>query len=392
MTAEAPDSIGADYTPFSFTITRANLAQMCDQAARVVPSTDFQPVLRNFQVAVSPGQVRLAGTDLDLTVIASCTAVTTTATESVVLPAKRLQDIIHTAPEGDITFGVAADRAEISAGSARWSLRLPDGSDYPALPDIATLDLQEVLRGDLLAALAAVRHAAGREGGRPNLQQVVIAKATDGTTKLTACDGGRFAQVSLEFPFTASIPRGALDELIRQLSGASCEKVEVGQGEDGILVFRLGTTVFTTAPAPAKFPDVEKLLLKPALTNTSELAVSRSALAAAIKRVRITADVTTSAIALRLAPGSLEVVSRDAVGNRAAESLDAEYTGPERTLVVSHIHLSDLLAVSSQESVLFLLGPDSAKKKSPLLARFGSGLTGVISQMVGAMVGYEDSQ
>jgi DNA polymerase III subunit beta len=389
MTATEVDfgTIGAAYEAFSFTIKVPVLAELCRDAARVVPSTDFQPLLKSFKVEVGPSEVRLAATDMDLAVVASSPAVSAEAEASVVLPARRLMDILATLYGGDIAFAIHGDRADITAGSAKWSLRLVDGSDYPALPVLSELELQPVDREKLLAALLAVRHAIGHEHSRHNLQQVVIADA-GGKRVMTACDSARLARVPAEFPFPAAVPRGAVEELIRLLDRPGGD-LSAAEGDGGTLVFKFGDTVFTTQPPPSKFPNVEAQLLKPAVSNHQALGVSRLLLAEAIRRVRVTADESTNAIALRLSEGKCEVVSNDKGGNRASQALDASWDGAERTVVVSWRHLADLLAVLQGETVTLLLGPGSGKKPSPVLCEdSASGLTAVVSQMLGSVLGY----
>src|SRR5215472_2611993 len=79
----------ADYQPFAFTARRMVLAALADKAISVVPTREVVPVLKHFQVQVAPGRLQLAATDLELSVLASTPAVTTDATQTLVLPARK---------------------------------------------------------------------------------------------------------------------------------------------------------------------------------------------------------------------------------------------------------------------------------------------------------------
>jgi DNA polymerase-3 subunit beta len=381
----------AQYKPFSFTAKRLILSALADKAISVVPTRDVMPVLKHFLVHVAPGSLRLAATDLELAVLASTPAVTADAEQILVLPARKLLAILREAPEGDVVIDVAGDSAKVRAGTASWDLKLDDASSYPPLPDPAEVEMHPVSREAFLGALKAVRHAAGRDSGRPALQQVDISAGEDGTAKVTACDSVRFARTVLPgFPLSVQIPSGALDSLVKTLEGSEMDEVQAGE-TGSHLVFRVSGTVFLASRLMAKFPDVEKLLLRPALENKLQLTADKAELDRALRRVRINADPETSAIGLRLSPGLLTVTARDKYGNRAEESIAAGWQDGERLVVVNHQFLSQMLAAHPSAACQFWLGPETGKKRSVLMLRDdGTGTTGIIYQMLASLVGYGD--
>jgi DNA polymerase-3 subunit beta len=342
----------------------------------------------------------MAATDLELAVLASTPAVTTEATETLVLPARKLLAILREVPDGDVTVEVAGDSATIRAGTARWSFVLDNATSYPPLPDPAQVEMRAVSRPAFLGALKTVRHAVGRDSGRPPLMQVDIAVAADGTAKVTASDGVRFARTNLvSFPFSAKIPSGALDSLVKTLDGSELEEVQAGQ-TGSHLVFRIGASVYMASKMLAKFPDVDKLLLRPALENKFLLAVDKADLTSAIRRVRINADPDTLAIGLQVDDGALTVLARDKYRSHAQETVTALWRDregpagkslPGRLVVVSHQFLTDMLGAYPVASCRFWLGPEAGKKRSVLMLRDDeSGTTEVIFQMTASQVGYGD--
>ena len=388
------DLAAAQYEPFSFTAKRLILSALVDKAISVVSNRDVQPVLKHFLVQVAPGHLQMAATDLELAVLASTPAVTTSATEILLLPARKLLSILKEASGDDITVAVDGEFATVRAGTASWTLQLHDCSDYPPLPDPAEVELHPVSREGFLTALRAVRHAVGRDSGRPALQQVDImanegAGPAGGPAKVTACDGTRFARAEMDwFPLSMQIPVGALDSLVKTLESSELDEVQVGE-TDSHLVFRVSGTVFLASKLMAAFPDVEKLLLRPALENRLKLTADKSELASAIRRVRINADSTTSAIGLQLTAGTLTVVARDTNKNRAEEAIPVSWEGPERLVVVNHQFLSGLLAAHPSQSCEFWLGAESGKKRSVLMLKDEeTGTVGIIYQMLASLVGY----
>lgn len=384
----------AQYEPFSFTVKRLVLASLVDKAISVVPTRDVMPVLRHFLVQVAPGRLQLAATDLELSVLAATPAVTVDATQTLVLPARKLLAILREVTADDISIDIAGEYATVRAGTAIWSLFLADASEYPALPDPAEVQMYPVGREAFLGALRTVRHAVGRDAGRPSLMQVDIAvdeHSPDAAAKVTACDSVRFARTVLSgFPVSMQIPSGALDGLVKTLESSELDEVQAGETGNH-LVFRVGGTVFLAAKVMAKFPDVEKMLLRPALENKLLLTADKADLARAIRRVRINADPETSAIGLQLAAGTLTVIARDKYGNRAEETVAAGWDGPDRLVAVNHQFLSDMLAAYPSGACRFWLGPEPGKKRSVLLLRDDeTGTIGIIYQMLASLVGYGD--
>jgi DNA polymerase III subunit beta len=386
----------AQYKPFSFTAKRLILAALVDKAISVVPNRDVMPVLKHFLVQVAPGRLQMAATDLELSVLASTPAVTTSATETLVLPARKLLSILKEASGDDITVDVDGEFATVRAGTASWTLQLHDCSDYPLLPDPSEIEMLPVSREAFLTAIRAVRHAIGRDSNRPALQQVDISVLEGSPAKVTACDSRRFARTELAgFPLSMQIPAGALDSLVKTLESSELDEIQAGEYVTSTkakhLVFRVGGTVFLAAGNMAAFPDVEKQLLRPALENRLKMVADKSELAGAIRRVRINADPETSAIGLQLAAGTLTVIARDKYGNRAEEAIAVSWEGPERLVVVNHQFLASMLAAHPSQSCEFWLGAESGKKRSVLMLKDEeTGTVGIIYQMLASLVGYGD--
>ena len=175
---------------------------------------------------------------------------------------------------------------------------------------------------------------------------------------------------------------------MKTLESSELEEVQVGE-TDSHLVFRVSGTVFLASRMLAKFPDVEKLLLRPALENRLKLTADKSELASAVRRVRINADSTTSAIGLQLADGALTVIARDTNKNRAQESIAVAWDGPDRLVVVNHQFLTEMLAAYPSQECQFWLGAESGRKRSVLMLKDEeSGSVGIIYQMLASLVGY----
>jgi DNA polymerase III sliding clamp (beta) subunit (PCNA family) len=388
---------GVSYGNFSFQVKRWVLAGLADAAAAALPATASVPALGCYRVRVSEGFLELAATDMERTVLASSGSVSVKdvpemAYQEVLVPARKLQAILKEAPDSDVVLTVKKNQATLTAGGGTWTLTLPDGGSYPELIS-AQGSFTGFSREKFLAALRSVRHVVSRDAGRPPLTQAEVRADPGDETRavVTASDGSRFARARIDgFHAPAEalcIPSSALDDLVRLLAAGQSEEAGIVLTEEAI-VFRVGSVILSVARRSTPFPDVDKLLLNPALENNQELSVSKDELAAAVRRVRINADGETSAIVLELGAQAVTVVSRDKLGNSATEDVPAKWTGTAgRVLCLNHVFLAEMLSAHPDNSVQLRLGKDVGKRRSQVLLQ-GDGLTQILSQMIPSLVGY----
>ncbi len=366
-----------------FTIKRFVLALLLDKAATVVPSRDVMPVLKCLQFHVTDTRLRVVATDLELSMICATEMITVAQPGTAVFPARKMLDILREADEGDVHVRVSAGTASITIGRTTWRLRLMGGDDYPPMPEIHEVTLTAVPRPAFLAALQSVRYAACRDANRASLMMIDIRGG-----RMTACDGARFQQAAITtLPFGCQIPIGAVDDLIKLLKASELADIHIGESAHH-LIFRLGADVLIVAKMMAAWPDVEAQLLRPALENRHKLTIDRTTLIDAIKRVRIAADPETSALALILRDYTLTISARDKFDNFAEEVVDATWDGPDRTIVVNHAFLADLIGMSASPVITLHLGDDTKTRKAPIMIRdTDAGSVGVVQQMIADWVG-----
>jgi DNA polymerase III subunit beta len=367
-----------------FTAKRFHLVQLTERAVTAVPGKNIYPLLANFQVMFGDGKIRVTATDMELTVVSESELVMCRGSGTVLMPAKRLLEILRAADEGDVDVRITGARADVIAGRTSWSLVLQPGEDYPPLPDVDEVNFASVNREKFLSGLTLVRKAASRDGTNPRLMAVSVSGG-----KLLAASHVRLHRVLLEgvsLP-DMQIPVGAVDDLVKLLGNSQLEEIGIGE-EEHVLAFRIGSDVFMAGKLASEYPDMEQRLLSTPLTaNKDELRVDKRELLNAIRRVRITADPETAAIGLRLAPGTLRVISRDKNSNSSVEEIPAQWTHKQRLVAVNHEQLVDLLGLAEGPEVLLVFGADAGKRRSSVLLRDDkSGTAGVIAQVLPVLI------
>lgn len=367
----------------SFEIEKSTLLGLLRQVTPVIPTKDNLPALTNFHVSATADMLRITGTDLSAVVTVATKDVEIDSPGKALLPAKALMSIVSEVPnDSKVTIcafdGKAWVGAEGSSGPVQWELPIHKVATYPAIDTKTTL--HKMPRLTFATALESVKVAVSRDTLRPAGLMSICAS---GNT-LTTCDGNRLHQFTLDFnlPFDFNLPAPKVDLLLRMLAlQPTGEVIAVGEN-DRYLFFSTGTRLLMLTKFNAEFPNVERVLLRPALENNQELTVNRAELIRAIKQVRIAAEAEACSIVMDLTPGVVELSSKDRTGRRATATLKVTWGGAKTTLVFNHKHLLETLESHMSESVVILLGVDTKLRKTPLLIKDSqSGLITILQQL-----------
>lgn len=361
----------------NFEIKKFVLQALLEKAITVVPTRDVMTVLKCFQFQLDPQRLRVVASDLEMSLVASTPMVSVSQHGTACFPARKLLEIVKSGEDADVAIKVKNTTARIDIGRASWTLQLPGGYDYPAMPAITEAEFTVINRRIFLDAIQSVRYAASRDPSRANLN---ILDLHDG--KLTACDGSRIQQIRIiELPISLRIPISAVDDLLRLLKLSELETIDVGQSNSQ-LIFRFGSDVLIVSKFHAQFPDMEAQMLRPAMENKHLLDVGKADLLDAIRRVRIVADPESSAIALDLDDTALTISAKDKYGNTARETIEATWNGPgTRSVMVNHRYLADMVNTYGDATCTFKLGDDTKTRRTPILLSSKDGRVGLVQQM-----------
>lgn len=286
------------------------------------------PALSGVRMEVTGDNLRLAGTDLDLTVEVQIT-VSGLAEGVCVIPAKLAADIVRALEPSAVVVEAHGNEAVISAGRSQFTVRLLAAEEFLPLPQPAaeavTLD-----SATLATALIQVVRAASRDDARPILTGVHLSAEAEGL-RLVATDSYRLALRDL--PGTSLptgggevlVPARALGELTRVLGGAPTVTLRLGGDQ---ATFDVGKVRVTTRLIEGEFPNYRQLLPS---NYPNRLAVGKEAMIDAVRRVKLLArEATPVRLSLRPEGAQLTAVTQD-VG-QAREDVEAKYEGSEMTV------------------------------------------------------------
>ncbi|HYI46343.1 MAG TPA: DNA polymerase III subunit beta [Actinomycetota bacterium] len=335
-------------------------------ASRAISTRATLPVLAGLRIeALEGGQVRVAATDLELTMETAFQAAVDEPGRTIV-PGRLFGEMTRSLVAGQVS--VAGNEAEVEIGSGRGQFRVkalaPD--DYPSLPieDQAadSTGLESDIDADTLAvALSQVVRSASGDESRQILTGVLW-ELSENSLTLAATDSYRLGVRDLEVSGGPSetrqvvLPARTLGELERALNGSGKVKTVV---KDNLVSFTIsnGTepgmsdAVIGSRFIEGEFPKYRQLLPD---TYPNTLTVEKDALLDVTKRVGLLAQ---NNLPLKLRLGNeLEISAHTPDVGEGQEVLDASYEGEPLVIAFNPQFLYDGVSAVQGDSVVMLVG------------------------------------
>lgn len=330
-----------------FRCERDVLLEALSTAGRAVGGRAGNVALSGLHLELAGDQLRVTGSDLDLTISQQLTVAGDTD-GVVVIPSKLIADIVRALGPGAVDVVVDGDEVQVTAGRSEFSMRTIPADDFPRLGspegDEVTLDA-----ADLSDALKQVVKAASGDDSRPILTGVLLAAEGDGL-RLVSTDSYRLAVRDLPGTSVLSgdqsvlVPSRALAELNRVFGDHETVSLRLGARDAS---FEVGGTQVVTRLIEGEFPNYRGLIPE---TYPNELTVNRSELLDAVRRVRLMAQEATP-IRLNMQADTLELVAVTQDVGQAQEILDASYNGDELTVAFNPDYLIDGIEVTPGEEI-----------------------------------------
>lgn len=316
-------------------------------AQRATSTRATLPVLSGLRLSLAGDQLRLTGSDLDLTITTEV-QVSGGSDGVAVLPAKFVVDIVRSLEGGAIDVETDGEQASISGGRSNFRLHTIPADEFPNLVDP---DGEQVVLGasDLAEGLKQVVRAASTDESRPILTGVLLA-AEGGGLRMVSTDSYRLAvrdlpgTTALAEDQTVLVPSRALNELARALDDDTEVTLVLGERDAS---FRVGQLHLTTRLIEGEFPNYRGLI---PTAQPNRLHVDRQGLLDAVRRVRLMAR-ENSPVRLTMSSGLLELRAVTLDVGEASEQLDASYDGDELTVAFNPEYLVDGLEVTPGEQV-----------------------------------------
>ncbi|HEY7648867.1 MAG TPA: DNA polymerase III subunit beta [Methylomirabilota bacterium] len=317
----------------------------------IVEPRQTLPILANVLMEADGETVRITATDLEVGARVSIPA-RVASDGSVTVSARKLTEIVKELPSASLSLKVG-ENAGVTMRCAGVSYRLvgmaPD--DFPAVVPAAPPAWLRMEAGMLREMLSQTSFAISHDESRFALNGVLfVLQAKE--VRFVATDGHRLALATRGVGQGLSgvsgiVPRKAVVEIMRVL-GAS-EDVQIAITENQF-VMQMPNFVMTARLIEGQFPNWEAVLPK---NHPGRLALKRSSLAAALRRVSVMAEERNKPVRFALASGTLTLSAASHDLGEAEEQLEVDYTGGDLTIGFNSRYILDALTPMEHDDVLF---------------------------------------
>ena len=322
------------------------------------------PVLSHLLLAAEGDRLRLAATDLDVSLTSSLPA-EVKREGALAVQAKKFIEIARSAVSEEIHLKLEDERGlEIRAGKARFRIHGLPAADFPTLPTVDGKPRLEIALPALRRRVGKILFAVSGEDSRFQLSGALL-KLKGKSVELVATDGYRLALI--EAPLVAKagsedgvlVPRKALQELLR-MEG---EGMVVFRRGEHHLSFAVGGREMTCRVLEGTFPDYERVIAR---GNDKKAVVERKPLAEAVRRVAIMTGERNRGVRLEFSAGEVAIAAANPDLGDASETLACEVTGGAVKIGLNPDFLGHFLdAVESPRVLLELKDENSQCVGSP---------------------------
>ena len=338
-----------------FVVSKQNLQRELAFVQGVVEKKNTIPVLSNILIeSVGENNIRLTGTDLDVTIRCDMDAEDISTGGSICVQARKLFEIARLLPDAPVTFKKEDnDWVTVTCDKTRFKMVGVAKDAFPEVPSFKSAPTK--LPADIIKSfIDKTIFAITQEESRYTLSGAKFI-LDDAGAKMVTTDGHRLAYV--ERKITSKNGNDAIDTLIPRKTLAELTKLTSGfEGEISLgidsnhIFFEVGPRLLVSRMLYGQFPNYEMVMPK---NNDKSIQFDGGLLNSAIRRVALMSDERSHAIRFHLEPNQLVISSQNAEEGEASETIQAEYTGDETDIGFNAQYLQDFLNVIGDGAVAF---------------------------------------
>ncbi|HAW08698.1 MAG TPA: DNA polymerase III subunit beta [Bacteroidetes bacterium] len=370
-----------------FTITIEKIQDILNQFFPIIPSKSTIMVLQHLHFSLLGNTLKVLATNEEISIISSF-EVEGAEDGEVLMPAKKLNDIIKVLPKGgNITVEVDPETYEIIVRFSKGKFVLKGlstdeyvsvpylfESDSPSIDEISEpIENEEnkaVLPAGLFAKIAfRTLFAVSDEEYKPAMTGVLL-QFRENLLIAVSTDGYRMNRYNVKseesiFPkmMDVVLPANTVEYLHRVNEEMTMTMIEPND-ESKFLRFDFGSTILTTRIIREKFPPYETII-PPSFDFQSTIPLSE--LVDTIRRISLSSNRISKSIILHFSENSLLVsAENEETGESAEETIQCEFLGGELVVGVRHDYFMQSLQhlneeIASDEIIeLFFNGPQKA--------------------------------
>jgi len=346
-----------------FSLPKSKILFCVQNVMNAVPTRTTLPVLSNMLLETSNSKLKLAATDLDVSVMTTI-PIGSTKKGALTIPARAFYDILRELPECDVEIHIAENRMELKAERGIYRLSGIPADEYPKLPSANLAKEIKISSGDLQKMVKKTIFAVSTDETRPALNGILW-QTSGKQMQMVATDGHRLARMSLKNTKLKGLHEDIIIPpkvliLLTKLMVDEDKEIGIIFGENNI-IFNLGETVLASRLIEGPYPNFEQVIPK---ESDKKLMVNKEFLTGAVRRMSILANTLTHQVKFALKKDNLELSSANFdLGGEAKESLPCDYVGEPVDIGYNASYVLDILKQIDGDEVVFELGTEVSAGK-----------------------------
>lgn len=340
-------------------VEKSSLQKALAHCQGVVERRNTVPILSHVLLRADQNGLKVAATDLELSLTETIPAQIYTEGETTV-PAHLLFDIVRKLPEGaaiELQMDESGHSLKLHSAKSSYNFSCLPAADFPAMTEETLPCSFAMPSAQLINLIDRTRFSMSTEETRYYLNGIFFHQTADGFLRAVTTDGLRLAQAQTSLPEGAVnmpqviVSRKTIQE-IRKLADESEEDLAISLSEQQIR-FEVGSSVLVSRLIEGKFPDYEKVI---PYGNSQLLEVDVKAFADAVDRVSLMSTDKLRPIKLRVDNQTMSISAHSTEMGSANEELEVNYTGTSISFGFNARFILDVAAQIANPILQFLIG------------------------------------
>lgn len=261
--------------------------------------------------------------------------------------------ILRSLPDGDVEFEQTDNRLLIKPLFKKINFQLKSiaGDKFPELQEIAEDQFFEIPQRDVIEMVSQTLFAVSDDETRYFMNGVYL-ENREGGLSMVATDGRRLSFISKEFETRIPefdpviIPPKVLQLLRKLASGEGNLRLAVGEKN---LFMQFDSQRISSSLIEGQFPNYKRVIPE---QQQYEITINKAQFEEALKRVSLLVEQKSRRIYMNLSENNITLTSEESEIGVAKEEVECDYEGPEMTVALNYLYLTEPLRVIGEEEIL----------------------------------------
>lgn len=335
-----------------FTCEKNTIQKEISVAQEIISTRNALSILSNVLIVAENNTLTIKATDLKVGFETQIPADIAEEGSTTIFCDKFL-GILRSLPDGDVEFEQENNRLIIRPLFKKINFQLKSiaGDKFPELQEISEDQFFELPQKDLIEMVSQTIFAVSDDETRHFMNGVYM-ENQEGALSMVATDGRRLSYIlkgtEAQIPdFDPIIIPPKMLQLLRKLaSGEGNLKIAVGEKN---IFLQFDSQKISSSLIEGQFPNYKRVIPD---QQQYEITINRALFEEALKRVSLLVEQKSRRIYLSFSENNITLTSEESEIGVAKEELECQYSGPEMTIALNYLYLTEPLRVINDEEII----------------------------------------